>query len=262
MAGVPAVQEVWSRLDRLQAAEPGQYRRLAESLAQAAAPPQPAICLRLVTKAGIPVWCNLLAWPAVTQPDYTLAQPSLPLAGGASSVSLGRTVYSVALHPSVLAGEAGEELGGEELANIVGLVARYLEQRHPGLALAPGYTRHTADSCLGELAAVRRALRPEGDPGDLRTASPGALLAQLAGGGGAEEGGRLLPEGPLPRARPLVQEVREGRKGGAGAGAFGANLQRAFRPMQEGSVEGTEGTIKIRNEETFLKEVQTRKLKA
>ena len=36
---------------------------------------------------------NLLRWEAVAAPDYTSATPSLPLAGGMQSLTIGHSVF-------------------------------------------------------------------------------------------------------------------------------------------------------------------------
>ena len=97
---------------------------------------------------------NLLSWAAVKAPDYSSAQPSLPVAGGVQTPAMGSSVFSVCLHPryiynniyylhcihyrtarSVLA----ELQGDTELDNVVQLVFSYLQLQHPGLVLQPTY---------------------------------------------------------------------------------------------------------------------------
>ena len=92
-------------------------------------------------------WCNLLSWPAVAAPDFSVANPSLPIAGGQTIPHLGEQVlcsreikpaslavqvHNVGVHPSVLR-EEGKLVDEETLENIARLVGKFLEQREPGL---------------------------------------------------------------------------------------------------------------------------------
>lgn len=257
------VQGVWASLDKLQTEDPAQYKAVvAESLAwgQASASlPEPALCLQLTTRRGLHVWCNLVAWHRLRAPDFSLATPSLPLCGGASHLSLQRTVYSVALHPSVLQVQ-GQLVSGEDLANIVGLVVKFLEQQNPGLDLVEGYKVERGSAYLGDLVKVREGLQGAGgkEQGGLLTASPSSLISQLSEVCQKEdEEGTLLPLKTEKPAKPLIQEIKpcESKK----KASFGSNLQKAFGPLND-KKETKLDEIKIRNEECFIKEVQTRKL--
>ena len=54
----------------------------------------------MVTKSGVVSYLNLMTWEAVAKPCFDQAAPSLPIAGGTQTLTLGHTVFSVCVHPS------------------------------------------------------------------------------------------------------------------------------------------------------------------
>ena len=110
---------------------------------------------------------------------------------------------------------------------------------------------------IGDLAGIVRAVRGSGKP-QLATPSPASLLSQLTRVCNQEKEEEELVLGkPQHQSRRLVEEIPKGaRKKEAG---FAANLRKAFGPgMKENE---KEEKVKIRHEETFLREVQTRRIK-
>ena len=94
-------------------------------------------------------------------PDFSVANPSLPLAGGQTISNLGEQVHrsreieiegipasptvqvhNVGVHPSVLR-EEGKLVDDETLENIARLVGKFLEQREPGLEVTGHQVRDT-----------------------------------------------------------------------------------------------------------------------
>ena len=57
-------------------------------------------CVSVVTKSGVESYLNLMTWQAVAKPSFDQAAPSLPIAGGTQSLTMGHTVFSVCVHPS------------------------------------------------------------------------------------------------------------------------------------------------------------------
>ena len=110
---------------------------------------------------------------------------------------------------------------------------------------------------IGDLAGIVRAVRGSREP-QLATPSPASLLSQLTGVCGQEKGEEELVLGmPQHQTRRLVEEIpKGGRKKEAG---FAANLRKAFGPGTQEN--GKEEEVKIRHNETFLTEVQTRRIK-
>ena len=111
---------------------------------------------------------------------------------------------------------------------------------------------------IGDLAAIIRAVRGSKEP-ELATPSPASLLSQLSGVGGQEKGEEELLVGKpqLQTRRRLVEEIpKRGREKETG---FAANLRKAFGPGRKDNE--NEEEVKIRHNETFLTEVQTRRIK-
>lgn len=109
---------------------------------------------------------------------------------------------------------------------------------------------------IGDLAGIVRAVRGSREP-RLATSSPASLLSQLAGVSGQEmEEEELVLEKQQHQGRRLIEEIPVGgRKKEAG---FAANLRKAFGPERK---ETEKELVKIRHDETFLTEVQTRRIK-
>ena len=57
-------------------------------------------CVSVVTKSGVESYLNLMTWQAVAKPDFQQTTPSLPIAGGTQTLTMGHTVFSVCVHPS------------------------------------------------------------------------------------------------------------------------------------------------------------------
>ena len=257
------MEEMWGALDKMQLASPDSYKELVDSSVAytklQATQAEPELCLRLATTAGGQVWCNLLSWAAVSAPDYSQDTPSLPLAGGILSTSFGKNIYSVAVHPTVLR-EEGVLVSGEQLANIVGLVCKFLEQQQQHLHLLQGHSLEEAKLHPGcNLEAIRRELRPGGGKTELVTTSPSSLLSQLSEVCTKEEEDELVLPAPQTPGTPLIQEIKS-QEVTQKSGTFGANLQKAFNP-QKPRKEAQEEPVKIRNNEVFLKEVTSRKIR-
>ena len=51
------------------------------------------IIIPIFRKGDLTCFVNLLTWGAVAEPDYTSTQPSLPIAGGQQTFSLGNSVF-------------------------------------------------------------------------------------------------------------------------------------------------------------------------
>ena len=112
---------------------------------------------------------------------------------------------------------------------------------------------------IGDLAGIIRAVRGSREP-QLATPSPASLLSQLAGLSGQEKvEGELVVEKQQHQSRRLVEEIPVGGKRKKEAG-FAANLRKAFGPGGK-EAEKEEEEVKIRHNETFLTEVQTRRIK-
>ena len=69
----------------------------------------------------------------------------------------------------------------------------------------------------------------------------------------------LQQEGKRP-GRPLIQEINSREETDKRKDAFRANLQKAFGPQKAKKSEGEGVEIKIRNKESFLVEVRTKRL--
>ena len=118
---------------------------------------KPSISTILLSKTNLTCYLNLLTWSAVAKPDYTSTHPSLPIAGGLQTFSMGHSVFrlvglinynlinwilphSVCLHPSVLVNPDNSHVEEvEELENIASLVIKYCNQVHPSLHLQQSY---------------------------------------------------------------------------------------------------------------------------
>ena len=87
----------------------------------------------IVFKSGVKCFINLMTWVSVAPPDMSSAQPSLPIAGGVQTLTIGHSVFSVCLHPSTLQNSDESSISQDELNNIINLVFKFLEQQHPGL---------------------------------------------------------------------------------------------------------------------------------
>ena len=121
---------------------------------------------------------------------------------------------------------------------------------------------HQVDSSrthIGDLAAIVGALRGSSRQPQLATPSPASLLSQLTGvcAKEEEEEEEVVLVKNKKTSRRLVEEIPKGRR--VETTGFAANLRKAFGP------EKTEGEnkekVKIRNDEIFLTEVQTRRIK-
>ena len=109
---------------------------------------------------------------------------------------------------------------------------------------------------IGDLAAIVGALRGSSRQPQLATPSPASLLSQLTGVCAKEEEEVVLVRNKKT-SRRLVEEIPKGRR--VETTGFAANLRKAFGPEKtEGE---NEEKVKIRNDEIFLTEVQTRRIK-
>ena len=111
---------------------------------------------------------------------------------------------------------------------------------------------------IGDLAAIVGVLRGSSRQPQLATPSPASLLSQLTGVcAKEEEEEEVVLVRNKKTGRRLVEEIPKGRR--VETTGFAANLRKAFGP------EKTEGEnkekVKIRNDEIFLTEVQTRRIK-
>merc|ERR1711997_354252 len=109
----------------MQAEQPESYEKMLEESAQwqnkANSVPEPCKCISVVTKTGVVSFLNLMTWQAVARPDFDQPTPSLPIAGGSQSLTMGHTVFSVCVHPSVLLNENNQPVSPQELDNILKL---------------------------------------------------------------------------------------------------------------------------------------------
>ena len=108
---------------------------------------------------------------------------------------------------------------------------------------------------IGDLAAIVQAVKGSRQP-ELATPSPASLLSQLSGVGGQEEKGEeelVVGKTQLQTRRRMVEEMPKKETG------FAANLRKAFGPGRKENE--NEEEVKIRHNETFLTEVQTRRIK-
>merc|ERR1712244_179024 len=103
-------------------------------------------------------YLNLMTWQAVAKPSFDQAAPSLPIAGGTQSLTMGHTVFSVCVHPSVLFNEDNQPVSHQELDNILKLAMKFLQQQHPGLELEDQYKVIHENAFKGDLGQVRKKL--------------------------------------------------------------------------------------------------------
>ena len=110
---------------------------------------------------------------------------------------------------------------------------------------------------IGDLAAIVGALRGSSRQPQLATPSPASLLSQLTGVCAKAEEEEVVLVRNKKSSRRLVEEIPKGRR--VETTGFAANLRKAFGPEKtEGE---NEEKVKIRNDEIFLTEVQTRRIK-
>ena len=110
---------------------------------------------------------------------------------------------------------------------------------------------------IGDLAATVGALRGSSRQPQLATPSPASLLSQLTGVCAKAEEEEVVLVRNKKSSRRLVEEIPKGRR--VETTGFAANLRKAFGPEKtEGE---NEEKVKIRNDEIFLTEVQTRRIK-
>jgi len=234
--------------------------------------PEPGICLELKTKTNLTCYVNLLTWARVAKPDNTSTLPSLPIAGGQQTFSQGKSVFSVCLHPSVLEKPYNSQVEEDQVDNIALLVIKFLHQVHPGLDLQHDYRLLKDILITGDLCHIRLELEGmRGSTGQLLTASPSSLISQLSDvckqeGGGEEQ--ICLPtcrQTENKGRKVLIEDISIDKKKPRNKidDCFGKNLQRAFNDKnhKKGSKNNDENeNIKIRQEETFLKEVKTKRI--
>ena len=116
---------------------------------------------------------------------------------------------------------------------------------------------------IGDLTGIIQAVKGLKPEAPLATPSPQSLLSQLAGVCSQEKGEKeelVLGKNQNQSRRRLIEEIPVGgaRKKEAG---FAANLRKAFCPGRKVEEEKKEKEIKIRHSETFLREVETRRIK-
>ena len=115
---------------------------------------------------------------------------------------------------------------------------------------------------IGDLSGIIQAVKGSRLEAQLATPSPQSLLSQLAGvcSQEKEEKEELVLGEHQNQSRRLIEEIPVGgaRKKEAG---FAANLRKAFCPGRKVEEEKKEEDVKIRHSETFLREVETRRIK-
>ena len=114
---------------------------------------------------------------------------------------------------------------------------------------------------IGDLSGIIQAVKGSRLEAQLATPSPQSLLSQLAGvcSQEKEEKEELVLGKDQNQSRRLIEEIPVG--GARKICGFAANLRKAFCPGRKVEDEKKEEEVKIRHSETFLREVETRRIK-
>ena len=268
---------IWETLDKMHKENPDQYKEMVKESMEwqtnSTSQPEACKCIEAVTSKDVTCYINILTWAAVASPDFSSSQPSLPIAGGVQTLTIGHSVFSVCVNPSVMVNTDNTVLTREELDNIVKLVFKFLDQQHPGLNIKSftilgdtqfkGNLSEITQKLLNLKKGARSSLGNNENGESLVTGTTSSLINQLGclyQSSENEDSEKInLPKANNYGGRKLIQEINNKPKKASNLDSFGKNLQKAFDKSDKSkdSVNEKDTDIKIRIEETLLTEVKS-----